>query len=164
MYTFTSKNLSDLVYKDLAEKYINQSITVQDVDELTVEQMNSSEVRTLATIESTVGEPIEVSLAQPTTESVFPCRVIETPLENVNKSDNAIPILKTFQISIEHWDNKQRFCMEMASNTDRILQDRNFIRTNSSPIFYDEITKKYCFITTYEVRWNALTNAFHYIR
>ena len=45
MYTFTSKNLSDLVYKDLAEKYINQSITVQDVDELTVEQMNSSEVR-----------------------------------------------------------------------------------------------------------------------
>lgn len=164
MYTFTTLDLSDLIYDDLSSKYINQSLTNSEVESMTVEEINNAEVRTLATIESTIGEAIEVVLTQPTTESNFPCRVIDTPLEMVNKTDNAIPVLKTFQVSIEHWDNKQRFCMEMASNTDLILKDRNFIRTSSSPIIFDPITKKYHFTTTYEVKWNALTNAFHYIR
>ena len=54
--------------------------------------------------------------------------------------------------------------MEMADRTDKQLQKRNFTRTNSSPIIFDQITKKYKFITTYEVRYNALTNSFSYIR
>ena len=54
--------------------------------------------------------------------------------------------------------------MEMASNTDKKLQKRNFTRANSSPIIFDQITKKYKFTTTYEVRWYALTNAFYFIR
>ncbi|MFQ8989360.1 MAG: hypothetical protein ACLR6T_11880, partial [Intestinibacter sp.] len=118
----------------------------------------------LSTIQDNEGENTEAVLTTPTTESKFPCRVIETPLENTNNSDNGIPIRKTFQVSIEHWDNKQRFCMEMANNTDKQLQKRNFTRTNSSPIIFDQITKKYRFITTYEVRYNALTNSFSYIR
>ena len=134
MYEFTTKNMSDLLYNDLSIIQDNEGVNTETV------------------------------LTTPTTESIFPCRVIETPLESVNKSINAIPIRKTFQVSIEHWDNEQRFCMEMANNTDKQLQKRNFTRTNSSPIIFDQITKKYRFITTYEVRWNALTNSFSYIR
>ena len=134
IYEFSTKDMSDLLYDDLS--------AIQDNEETNTETV----------------------LTTPTTESKFPCRVIETPLESVNKTDNGIPILKTFQVSIEHWDNKQRVCMEMAERTDKQLQKRNFTRTNSSPIIFDQITKKYRFITTYEVRYNALTNSFCYIR
>lgn len=134
MYEFTTKDMSDLLYDDLS--------TIQDIE----------------------GTNTETVLTTPTTESVFPCRVIETPLESTNNSNNGIPVRKTFQVSVEHWDNEQRFCMEMANKTDKQLQKRNFIRTNSSPIIFDQITKKYRFITTYEVRYNALTNSFSYIR
>ena len=134
MYEFTTKNMSDLLYNDLSIIQDNEGVNTETV------------------------------LTTPTTESIFPCRVIETPLESVNKSINAIPIRKTFQVSIEHWASAQRFCMEMANRTDEQLQKRNFTRTNSSPIIFDQITKKYRFITIYEVRWNALTNSFSYIR
>ena len=134
IYEFSTKDMSDLLYDDLS--------TIQDIEEKNTETV----------------------LTTPTTESVFPCRVIETPLENTNNSNNGVPIRKTFQVSIEHWASEQRFCMEMANNTDKTLQKRNFTRTNSSPIIFDQITKKYKFITTYEVRYNALTNSFNYIR
>ena len=134
MYEFTTTNMSDLLYNDLSIIQDNEGVNTETV------------------------------LTTPTTESIFPCRVIETPLESVNKSINAIPIRKTFQVSIEHWASAQRFCMEMANNTDKKLQKRNFTRTNSSPIIFDQITKKYRFITTYEVRWNGLTNSFEYVR
>ena len=134
IHEFTTKDMSDLISDDLS--------IIQDND----------------------GENTETVVQTPNTESKFPCRVIETPLENINKTHNGIPILKTFQVSIEHWDSEQRFCMEMANRTDKQLQKRNFVRTNSSPIIFDQITKKYKFITTYEVRYNALTNAFSYIR
>lgn len=131
---FTTKDMSDLLYDDLSQ------------------------------IKDSNKKITEVSLQTPTTESIFPCRLINTPLDNVLKSENAIPILKTFQITIEHWASKQRECMEMASNTDTVLQKRNMLRTNTQPIIYDEITKKYRMITIYEVRWNGLTNSFQFIR
>ena len=134
IHEFSTKNMSDLLYDDLS--------TIQDNE----------------------GTNTEVVLTTPTTESTFPCRVIDTPLESINNTNNATPIRKTFQVSIEHWDNKQRVCMEMADRTDKQLQKRNFSRTNSSPIIFDQITKKYRFITTYEVRWNGLTNSFEYVR
>lgn len=134
IYEFNTKDMSDLLYDDLS--------TIQDIEKINTETV----------------------LTTPTTESVFPCRVIQTPLENTNNSNNGTPIRKTFQVSIEHWASEQRFCMEMANNTDKQLQKRNFTRTNSSPIIFDQITKKYKFITTYEVRWYALTNSFSYIR
>ncbi len=134
IYEFSTKDMSDLLYDDLS------------------------------IIQDNAGINTEVVLTTPTTESTFPCRVIDTPLESINNTNNATPIRKTFQVSIEHWDNKQRVCMEMADRTDKQLQKRNFTRTNSSPIIFDQITKKYRFITTYEVRYNALTNSFSYIR
>lgn len=134
IHEFSTKDMSDLIYDDLS------------------------------IIQDNKGKNTEMVLKTPTTESIFPCRVMATPLEITNKTNNGIPILKTFQLSIEHWDSEQRFCMEMADRTDKQLQKRNFIRTNSSPIIFDQITKKYKFITKYEVRYNALTNAFSYIR
>lgn len=134
IHEFSTKDMSDLLYDDLSVIQDNEGVNTETV------------------------------LTTPTTESIFPCRVIDTPLESINNSNNGIPIRKTFQVSIEHWDNEQRFCMEMANNTDKQLQIRNFTRTNSSPIIYDQITKKYKFITTYEVRYNGLTNAFSCIR
>ncbi|MEE0127899.1 MAG: hypothetical protein UE116_06390 [Clostridia bacterium] len=134
IHEFTTKDMSDLLYNDLS--------TIQDNE----------------------GKTTEIALTTPTTESVFPCRILETPLETTNKTNNGIPILKTFQVSIEHWDNEQRFCMEMANRTDKQLQKRNFTRTNSSPIIFDQITKKYKFITNYEVHYNAIMNSFSCIK
>lgn len=134
IHEFSTNDMSDLLYDDLSSIQDNKGVNTEAV------------------------------LTTPTTESVFPCRVIETPLESINKTNNGIPILKTFQVSVEHWDNEQRMCMKMANNTDKQLQKRNFTRTNSSPIIFDQITKKYKFITTYEVRWYALTNSFSFIR
>ena len=134
------------------------------IHEFSTQDMSDLLYDDLSTIQDNEGENTEAVLTTPTTESKFPCRVIETPLESVNKTNDGIPIRKTFQVSIEHWDNEQRVCMEMADKTDKQLQKRNFTRTNSSPIIFDQITKKYRFITTYEVRYNAITNAFSYIR
>lgn len=134
MKNITTKNVSDLLYNMLSE--------------ITNSRKNK----------------IEVILQTPTTESIFPTRVINTPLESVNKSKKAIPLRKTFQVSIEHWASKQRECMDMANDTDLKLQEKNFIRTNTSPITFDEITKKYRLITTYEVRYNAIYDAFEFIR
>lgn len=131
---FTTKDMSDLLYDDLSQ----------------IKDDNKTKT--------------EVTLQNPTTESVFPCRLINTPLDSVLKSENAIPVLKNFQITIEHWSESQRKCMEMASNTDKVLQKRNMLRTNTQPIIYDDITKKYRLITSYEVRWNGLTNSFQFIK
>ena len=66
IYEFSTKDMSDLLYEDLS--------TIQDNE----------------------GVNTEAVLTTPTTESTFPCRVIDTPLESVNNTDNAIPIRKTF--------------------------------------------------------------------
>ena len=132
--------------------------------ELTTKMVSDIVNDTLEEIEDIEGTKTETTLTTPTTESVFPVRVINTPLESVNKTRNAIPIRKTFQITIEHWDNRQRNCMEMANKTDTELRKLNIVRTNTNPIIFDGVTKKYRLICIYEVRWNGLTNSFEYIR
>ena len=134
MKEFTTKDMSDLLHDDLSK--------IKD------DETNNT----------------EAVLTTPTTESIFPCRVINTPLDSILKSENAIPLMKDFRITIEHWAEKQRFCMEMVSNTDKVLQKRNMLRTNTQSIIFDAITQKYRLITSYEVRWNAITNTFEYIR
>lgn len=131
---FTTKQMSDLLYDDLSQ----------------IKDDNENET--------------EAILITPNTESIFPCRLIDTPLDSILKSKNAIPLMKDFKVTIEHWNEKQRNCMEMASNTDKTLQKRNMLRTNTQPIIFDEITQKYKLITSYEVRWNAITNTFEYIK
>lgn len=134
------------------------------IQEFTTRDMSDLLEEKLKPIKDNGKNNTEVTLQNPTTESKFPCRLINTPLDSIRKSNNTIPILKDFQITIEHWASKQRNCMEMASNTDKVLQKMNMLRTNTQPIIYDEITKKNRLITKYGVRWNALTNSFEFIR
>lgn len=102
----------------------------------------------------------EIILTNPTTKSKFPCREMLTPLKSVNRTK----ALDTFQISIKHWNKSQRTAMEMTDKTDEKLLEYNLVRTSTSPAIYDEITSKYAITTTYEVRYNNLTNAFQIIR
>lgn len=102
----------------------------------------------------------EVVLTNPSTTSKFPCRELGTPLKSVNITH----ALDTFQISIKHWHESQRTVMEMADKTDVKLLEYNLVRTNTSPCIFDEILQKYGLTTTYEVKYNALTNAFQRIR
>lgn len=102
----------------------------------------------------------EVILTNPSKTSSFPCREMLTPLKSVNRTH----ALDTFQISIKHWNQSQRDAMEMTDETDDKLLEHNLVRMNTSPCLYDEILKKYHITTTYEVRYNALDNAFQIIR
>ena len=58
IYEFSTEDISDLLYDDLS--------TIQDNN----------------------GENTETVLTTPTTESEFPCRVIDTPLESINNTEN----------------------------------------------------------------------------
>lgn len=106
-------------------------------------------------------EPI---LSNPDTESKFPILELHTPLKSVNKTENAFPILSTFQISITCWNEKQRQAMQMTDEVDIKLQEYNFIRTNTSPAIYDSILQKYGITITFEVVYNSVTTSFNFIR
>lgn len=106
-------------------------------------------------------EPI---LSNPDTESKFPILELHTPLKSVNKTENAFPILSTFQISITCWNEKQRQAMQMTDEVDTKLQEYNLIRTNTSLAIYDSILQKYGITITYEVRYNSITTSFNFIR
>lgn len=101
-------------------------------------------------------------LTNPTTEDKAKELIeLHTPLKSVNKTENAFPILSTFQISITCWNEKQRKCMEMTSEVDTKLQELNFTRTNTSPAVYDAILQKYGITITFEVRYNSITTSFN---
>lgn len=106
----------------------------------------------------------DVVLQTPTTSSKFPCRVINVPLEQITKTDNAVPIVKRFQVTVENWAKGQRDCMEMGTRTDEALRSINLIRTSTSVVIFDEVTKKYRLIATYEMEYYGVHNSFEVIR
>lgn len=130
------------------------------MNNFTIKDMIDLLYNILSKIKDNQENETEVVLQTPTTDNIFPIRVINTPIESVIKTQNAIPILKNFQITIEHWAIEQTETMEMSSKTDIELMKKNIIRTNTSQITFDEIIKKYKLTTTYEVRWEGLTNSF----
>lgn len=104
----------------------------------------------------------EVTLTNPTVEDNYSELIeLHTPLKSVNKTENAFPILSTFQISITCWNKEQRKAMQMTSKVETKLQELNFTRTNTSPSIYDPILQKYGITITFEVRYNSITNAFN---
>ena len=103
-------------------------------------------------------------LSNPNTESKFPIIELHTPLKSVNKTENAFPILSTFQISITCWNEKQRQAMKMTDEVSTKLQKLNFIRTNTNPAVYDPILQKYGIKVTFEVRYNSIATSFNFIR
>ena len=106
-------------------------------------------------------EPI---LSNPNTESKFPILELHTPLKSVNKTNNGLPIVSTFQISITCWNAKQREAMKMTDEVEKKLQEFNFIRTNTNPAIYDQILQKYGITIVFEVLYNAITDTFELIR
>lgn len=118
----------------------------------------------LSTITDEGETPTDVVLQTPTTSSNFPCRVINVPLEQVTQTDNAIPIKKRFQVTIECWAKGQRTCMDMGNLTDVALRDINLVRTTTAQVIFDEVTKKYRLIATYEMTYYGVHNSFEVIR
>lgn len=125
------------------------------MEELTIKQFSDLTYNKLSELEE------EISLSEATVESTFPCRIISTPIEVVQKTDRkGINLLKQFQISISHFGNSKNECMEMVSQTDNKLSEYKFVKTNTLPIKYDEGIEKFNLTTIYEVYWNALVKSF----
>ncbi len=96
--------------------------------------------------------------------TTFPCRLINPPLEFIEKTQNAIPIRKKFQTKVEHIAISQAEVIEMANNTDLELRKIHFVKTLSESIIYDEKLQKYKQSNTYEVRYNMIFNTFEFIK
>lgn len=127
-----------------------KDLTIRDFSDLVYEKLESLKYKQI--------------LTNPTTESKFPCLELHTPLKSVNKTENAFPILTTFQISITCWNEKQRQAMQMTDEVSSKLQEINFMRTNTGPAVYDQILQKYGITITFEVRYNSITASFNFIR
>jgi len=106
----------------------------------------------------------EVVLQNPSADSIFPCRVVQTPLRQDKLSDDGIPVKQRYSIAIEHWANKKYDVMAMADSTDVKLREFNFMRTNTLLDTFDDVTKKYRLVTIYEVNYNGLYNSFELIK
>ncbi len=103
-------------------------------------------------------------LTNPTTESIFPCTELHSPLKSVNRTQNGFPIKSTFQVSVTCYDESYRKCMDMTNEVEEKLREMNFCRTSTSPSVFDSITKKYGITVTFEVHYNAIMDCFEFIR
>lgn len=102
----------------------------------------------------------EVKFTKPNVDSKYPYREIMVSSKNTEK----LNILYVFKISIKHWNEQPYNLLEMSDKTDKKLLENNLIRTNTSECIYDETLEKYELTTTYEVKYNALSNAFQTIK
>lgn len=134
------------------------------ISELSSRELSDLIYELLADIRDDGKNKTDVVLQTPTASSKFPCRVIQVPLDQVTKTENATPIVKRFQITIECWAKGQRECMDMGDRTDKVLRDKNLIRTITTPVLLDEVAKKYRLITSYEVDYYGINNSFEVIR
>ncbi len=133
-------------------------------EEFTTKDMWNLLYEDLSKIQEGINNTTEVILQKPNVESTFPCKFINTPLDSVLKAEDGKPLLKEFKISIEHWADNQEKCMQILDDTDKILQERNILRTSTQSIVYDDTLKKYNLTVIYGVRWESLTNSFIYIK
>ena len=106
-----------------------------------------------------------ITLAYPNIEiNTFPLIELHNPLKNIIKTENGIPLLLSFQISITVWSEKTRECMNLIDIIEEELIKKNIQRTNISNSLYDSVLQKYSITTTYETKYYALTNAFQIIK
>ena len=104
----------------------------------------------------------EVILSTPKSNSKFPCAVVRTPIETINlvNQDTGEIISKTFTVSIEEWADKKYEVMKMMDETSEKLRELNIIKNNNDNDIFDDITKKYRLISSYEVIYDGLYNCF----
>lgn len=124
------------------------------VDNFTTEQLTKMIYEKL--------EPLgyEIVLSNPTTKTKFPTIVINTPLESVSKKYNKDILEKRFQVSIECWTDKKYKMMRIMEEISQIMIKYNLVKTNTTQDMFDDITQKYRISSTYEVKYNGLTNSF----
>lgn len=101
----------------------------------------------------------EVILSNPTTASKFPTIVLNTPLESTMKRYNTKILQKRFQVTIECWAKSKYEVMQMMEKVSEIMVEYNFIKTNTMPDMFDEITKAYRISSIFEVKYDGLTNS-----
>ena len=134
------------------------------ISEYTAKELSDEIYTLLSVIVDDGTTATDVVLQTPTTASKFPCRVINVPLEQITKTENATPIVKRFQVTIENWAKLQRTTMDMGARTDEALKAINLIRVSTTPVIFDEVTKKYRLIATYEMDYYGVHNSFEVIR
>jgi len=102
---------------------------------------------------------LEVVLENPIASSKFPCSVVNTPLQSIEITEDAIPVRTNISVLIDCWDNTKYKSMQLLEKVDKKMRNINFIRTNMPIDQFDSITKKYRIGGSYEAFFNGLTNA-----
>lgn len=95
-------------------------------------------------------------LSNPDSTAHFPCCVIQPPIQRPKKSGAYVDI----SVTIEVWADKQYEAMRIFDQIKLKMLDYNLQLTNNTPLFFEEITKKWRFGGYFECRWNAITNSF----
>ena len=75
------------------------------------------------------------------------------------KRYNTKILQKRFQVTIECWAKSKYEVMQMMEKVSEIMVEYNFIKTNTMPDMFDEITKAYRISSIFEVKYDGLTNS-----
>ena len=113
---------------------------------------------------STIDSLGNVILSNPDDKEQFPSIVVSNPMKSIKITEDNIPVLTRFSISIESWTNSKYDSMGMFEQISKLLRQYNFVYVGSPIDMYDEITKKYRYGGRYEVNYNGLTNSFEKIK
>ena len=109
-------------------------------------------------------EGLEVVLANPSGDSVFPCAVVSTPLIRVIRTENSTPVEIIISIQVDYWDSTKYSVMSLSDQANIKLREYNLTRVNTTIDLFDEITKKYRYGGNYEVKYNSITNSYEIIK
>lgn len=109
-------------------------------------------------------EGLEVVLANPSGDSVFPCAVVSTPLIRVVRTENSTPVEIIISIQVDFWDSTKYSVMSLSDQANIKLREYNLTRVNTTIDLFDEITKKYRYGGNYEVKYNSITNSYEIIK
>jgi len=109
-------------------------------------------------------EGLEVVLANPSGDSVFPCAVVSTPLIRVVRTENSTPVEISISIQVDFWDSTKYSVMSLSDQANIKLREYNLTRVNTTIDLFDEITKKYRYGGNYEVKYNSITNSYEIIK
>ena len=109
-------------------------------------------------------EGLEVVLANPSGDSVFPCAVVSTPLIRVVRTENSTPVEIIISIQVDYWDSTKYSVMSLSDQANIKLREYNLTRVNTTIDLFDEITKKYRYGGNYEVKYNSITNSYEIIK
>lgn len=107
---------------------------------------------------------LEVVLANPSGDSVFPCAVVSTPLIRVVRTENSTPVEISISIQVDFWDSTKYSVMSLSDQANIKLREYNLTRVNTTIDLFDEITKKYRYGGNYEVKYNSITNSYEIIK